>query len=68
MVLSLSDIEQVNRLEVYDVQGRLVSSKINFSNHENRLSIYLADLERGVYVLKLYTENGIGISRLLKPD
>jgi len=61
--LSIETKEVVQRLEVYDALGRKVVSKIP---NQNNFSIDISDFERGIYILKLQTKEGIGSYKIVK--
>ncbi|MBC7523472.1 MAG: T9SS type A sorting domain-containing protein [Flavobacterium sp.] len=60
-ILEFKTIENVSKVEIYDISGRILSSK---SVTENKLN--LSDLKSGNYILKLYTEKGIINSKIIK--
>lgn len=49
------------KVEVYDITGRIISSK---SINENKID--LSELKTGNYILKLYTEKGITNTKIIK--
>lgn len=49
------------KIEIFDITGRKFSSN---SVHENKID--LSDLKTGHYILKLYTENGIINTKIIK--
>ena len=53
--------ENVIKVEVYDIAGRILSSN---SVNENKLN--LSDLQTGNYILKVYTESGISNTKIIK--
>ncbi len=53
--------ENVFKIEVYDVAGRIISSKAILENKVN-----LSELKTGNYFLKLYTEKGITNTKIIK--
>ena len=61
--LSIETKEVVQRLEVYDALGRKVVSKIP---NQNNFSIDISNFERGIYILKLQTKEGIGSYKIVK--
>lgn len=61
--LSIETKEVVQRLEIYDALGRKVISKIP---NQNNFSIDISDFERGIYILKLQTKEGIGSYKIVK--
>ena len=60
-VLHLSSDLPILKVEIYDITGRLINSKIAPENLIN-----VSDLKSGNYFLKLYTENGITNSKMIK--
>jgi len=60
-VLHLSSVLPILKVEIYDITGRLINSKIAPENLIN-----VSDLKSGNYFLKLYTENGITNSKMIK--
>jgi uncharacterized repeat protein (TIGR01451 family) len=60
-VLQFKTIEKVVKIEVYDIAGRILSS---ISVNENKVD--LTALRAGNYILKVYTENGISNTQILK--
>ena len=53
--------ETVIKVEIYDTAGRIISSN---AVHNNKIS--LSDLQTGNYILKVYTENGITSTKIIK--
>lgn len=53
--------ENVLKIEIYDVAGRILSSKSILENKVN-----LSELKNGNYFLKLYTEKGIMNTKIIK--
>jgi len=52
---------KINKVEVYDIVGRILSSK---SINENKID--LSELKTGNYLLKLYNEKGIMNTKIIK--
>jgi hypothetical protein len=62
-VLNISNIEGVNKIEIFNVAGMLISStEVN----SNQTSINTSDLSDGVYVVSFYTDEGIQTSKFIK--
>ena len=57
---SLSD---VNEVEVYDINGRLVSKKHDFDNDVNELNFYVP--EKGIYILSISKDHQKVIQKVL---
>lgn len=53
--------ESIIKIEVYDISGRILSSN---AINENKLN--LSNLKTGTYILKVYTEDGITNTKILK--
>ena len=54
----------INKYEIYDMQGRLVA---NASTTEvNSLQVNLQSYNSGVYIIKLFSENGTTIKKFTK--
>ena len=53
--------ENILKIEIYDVAGRIISSKSILENKVN-----LSELKKGNYFLKLYTKNGIMNYKIIK--
>lgn len=61
--LSIETKEVVQMLEVFNALGRKVISRIP---NQNSFSIDISNLERGIYILKLKTKEGIGSYKIVK--
>lgn len=55
----------VNAINIYSVSGQLVYTK-NYSSSSDNYSIDLQSAAAGVYIVKVQTENGTQINRLVK--
>ena len=67
-ILNLSfenNFENMFKVEIYDALGRLSFSQNKFSTG-NKLSLNISELERGIYILKLYNNNKISVKRIIK--
>ena len=62
-VLNISNLEDVNRIEILDVSGRLVLSR---DVETNRVSINTSELTNGMYIVSYHTSNGIQTSKFVK--
>lgn len=55
--------DTINTVEITDVNGRIVKNvKVNATTSQ----INMADLNSGVYFLKVSSENGVGITKIIK--
>ena len=61
--LSIETKEVVQMLEVYDALGRKAISK---TPNQNNFSLDISNLEKGIYILKLQTNEGIGSYKIVK--
>ncbi len=53
--------EVINKIEIYDTAGRILSSN---TVHDNNVNI--SGLKTGNYILKIYTETGISNAKIIK--
>jgi Leucine-rich repeat (LRR) protein len=60
-VLNFKTENNIIKIEIYDIAGRIISSNSIFEN-----SIDLRELKTGNYILKLYTESGIINGKIVK--
>ena len=60
-ILHLSSALPIIKIEIYDIAGRLIDSKIAPENIIN-----VSDLKSGNYILKLHTKNGITNTKMIK--
>lgn len=60
-ILNFKTEDNISKIEVYDIAGRILSSN---SISENKIN--LSDLKTGNYILKLYTEKGIMNTKIMK--
>ncbi len=60
-ILHFQTKENVLKIEIYDVAGRILSSKSIIENKVN-----LSELSTGNYFLKVYTEKGIMNTKIIK--
>jgi len=58
-----NELQTIQAVEVYDLNGRLVK---NVNNDATRLQISLGDLSSGVYLLKIQTPQGISTQKIVK--
>ena len=52
---------QIEKVEIYSLAGRLMISENNFNE-----KISISDLPQGVYLLKVYSDKGLTISKIVK--
>lgn len=58
--INFKNIESIEKVEIYDMSGKLSISS------ENATSINVSKLEKGAYVVKVKTKNGVESSRFIK--
>ena len=56
--IRINNFESMFKVEIYDALGRLSFTHNKFST-ANKLSLNISELERGIYILKLYNNNNI---------
>ena len=61
--LSIETKDEVLRLEVYDALGRKAMYR---TPNQNNFSLDISNLEKGIYILKLQTNEGIGSYKIVK--
>ncbi len=59
--ISINSTENVQRVEIYNMQGQLVKAETGAVNN-----ISVKDLANGMYTLKLTTDNGTSIHKIVK--
>lgn len=62
-VLNINDLNDVNKIEIFDITGKMVQSAIVESN---RISVNISALNSGVYIVSFYTKNGIKTNKFVK--
>ena len=60
-----NNFENMIKVEIYDALGRLSFTQNKFST-QNKLSLNISELERGIYIMKLYNNNKISVKRIIK--
>jgi len=60
--VSANDVE-INSVEVYGLQGQLVKSQVVSGNEA---TIGISQIPAGVYLVKVYTTNGVAVQKLVK--
>ncbi len=63
--LSWGDVKP-NTIEVFDLTGKIVWSNSNLSQTTTELSIDLSSVQQGVYFIKIATDNGSVVKRIIK--
>ena len=58
--ISIKSNVSINKIEIYDVFGKLIQSKA----HSNNLT--LEQFATGIYFLKIYSNNYIGTKKIIK--
>lgn len=61
--LTINGVNDVNKVEVFDISGKLVRS---FIVDTDRLSMNLSELKGGVYIINLHNKTGIQTSKFIK--
>ena len=60
-----NNFEGIILIEIYDTLGRLSFTQNKFLS-DNKLSFNVSDLERGIYILKVYSDNKSSVKRIIK--
>jgi beta-glucanase (GH16 family) len=60
--VTIESEETIKGAEIYDISGRLVSSHLSIDSKVTRLNT--SQLKNGVYLLKIFSEKGIGTQKL----
>lgn len=63
--IKIGDIQPKN-LEVTDVSGKIIFSKKEFDNSGNEIQINLTNVAKGVYFIKLSTDNKSVVKKIVK--
>ena len=61
--LTVSGVNDVNRIEIFDISGRVVKSVEVASE---KVSMNLSDLQSGVYIISLHNAKGIQTAKFIK--
>ena len=62
-ILNLSNLKDVNKVDVFDINGRLVITK---DVNTLQISINTSQLTDGVYIISYHTSNGVLTSKFVK--
>ena len=62
-ILTISSKGTITSIQLLDVQGRLVAT---YLESEEKATINLRDKTSGVYFVKIYTENGVKLEKIVK--
>jgi len=62
-VLNIKTDSEMQKVEFYDVQGRLLQTHINKANET---SISMDRYDVGTYFVKIYTSTGVGVKKVMK--
>ncbi|MFT6165445.1 MAG: photosystem II stability/assembly factor-like uncharacterized protein [Vicingaceae bacterium] len=57
-MVNILNVEDLERVEVYDLRGRILQNFVILSDGRSVTEIDLTNFESGIYFLKLYNENG----------
>lgn len=63
-IIEWSGVEKVNKIEVFDLNGKLVWTK-NPGRNFQRINLDVTDWSEGVYLIQLYLSEGIAVKRLV---
>ncbi len=62
-LLTISSDDVITSVLIYDVQGRIIATQISNSTHT---TLDMSQLNAGVYLVKVLTENGVKVEKILK--
>lgn len=62
-IINVKSENSIKSIQLYDVQGRLLQTKLT---DENSTSIDISDKSNGIYFLKITSEKGIKVERIVK--
>lgn len=62
-VIHLSYLKAISKVDIYDLSGACVMSKV-FENGQPELNV--SDLKEGMYILKIHTPDGLSVHRIVK--
>ena len=62
-IVNINSINAIKNIQLYDVQGRLLQTKLS---NESNTKIDITDKTNGVYFLKITTEQGSKIEKIIK--
>ncbi len=66
IILTMNNvISESVKVEIYDVLGKLSKKQTGLLNN-NKISVDISDLSRGIYIAKVYSENTISVKRFIK--
>ncbi len=66
IILNMNNVVSESvKVEIYDVLGKLSKKQMGLLNN-NKISIDISDLSRGIYIAKVYSENTISVKRFIK--
>lgn len=62
-IVNVKSDNSIKSIQLYDVQGRLLQTKLT---EENSTSIDISDKSKGIYFLKITSDKGIKVERIVK--
>ena len=62
----VSESNEINEIEVFDVIGKVILSKKQFNSSDNQISIDIASASQGIYFLKITANNQSTVKRIIK--
>jgi uncharacterized repeat protein (TIGR01451 family) len=62
-IINVKSENSIKSIQLYDVQGRLLQTKLT---EENSTSIDISDKSNGIYFLKITSDKGIKVERIVK--
>jgi subtilisin family serine protease len=62
----VSGSNKIDKIEVFDVTGKVIMSKKEYSSSGNQISIDIASASQGIYILKIIANNQSIVKRIIK--
>lgn len=65
--ISISNSNTIERIAIYDINGRLIQTKkLDSNNALDKITIDISDFESGIYLFVMKSDNGQQIERIIK--
>lgn len=65
--VSISNSNAIERIAIYDINGRLIQTKqLDSNNALDKITIDISDFESGIYLFVIKSDNGQQIERIIK--
>jgi hypothetical protein len=64
IIIESLKFDNINNVEIFDTTGKIV--KQVESTFDNKVKVDISNLEKGIYFVRIKTENGVAFKPLLK--